>query len=68
MTQFSGNNTDSESTGIFLFFVNYVFHPHFYVDLSLSQGLEHTKAPTFVSTIKEIDDVVGTEMERAQDK
>lgn len=68
IAKFTRKNTHLETTSTSPFFANYGFHPRFHVDLLPHWGFEDTQGRTFVSTKKEIEEVVKVEMTRVQDK
>ena len=67
MAEFAGNNTVSETTKVTPFFANKGFHPRMgFEELPPSQTPQHIAADSFVDHMKELNDLLRTEMAFAQ--
>lgn len=67
MGEFSWNNADLEITSMFPIFANYGYHPRRQADQSLAKEPEDAQAQTLVKTLKELKDVLRSEMAWAQE-
>lgn len=61
------NNMNPETTGSSAFFANYGFHLCFHAHLSLTQRLDDTQTITFIATINNTEEIIRTNIVRAQD-
>lgn len=62
MSEFSKNNADSETTGMFPFFANYGYHSQIQIDQSPARRQEDPQARTSVETLQKLQDVLRPEI------